>query len=243
MNAWLVALIACMAGAAPPSGADNPYLVQGRVLYQGMKYEQALARLEKALTWNRTTTAEIAEVQLFVGMCRFQLGDSEAARRAFRIAVSLDANVTPPSFTSPKILEVFKEELAAHRVANEPAIEPPVLDPKPAAPVEPAPPSALPAPVAAVAPKAPELQSSAPSTTHRIWPGAATVGAAAILAGAGGAVGLQARSQHNDAAKAQVAVNAASLSSSATSNARNANILFGTAAGVAAVGLVFFFVF
>jgi hypothetical protein len=106
--------------------AANPYLAEAKVFYDEFEFEKCLKRLDKAATPD-STRAELAQIELYGGLCEFNLGREDAARRRFRMALRFDPAVGLPPETSPKIEELFRAE------ARRPSEElPPSLVPRPA---------------------------------------------------------------------------------------------------------------
>jgi hypothetical protein len=111
----LVPLIAAAVWIAPAAHAQerkaNPYLVQAKVFYQGLEYEKCLGRLDNAYRW-QNSEPELAEIELYMGLCSFQLGRAEDAKERFVLSLQLNPQIQLPPFTSPKIVQLF-DELAA----------------------------------------------------------------------------------------------------------------------------------
>ncbi len=104
--AWVIALgWLTTAVAAPEKG--NVYLVQAKVFYQGMEFEKCLQRLEQADRVDNLTREVMADIELYGGLCKFNLGKRGDAESHFRRALQLNPDVTLPPATSPRIAEVF----------------------------------------------------------------------------------------------------------------------------------------
>jgi tetratricopeptide (TPR) repeat protein len=104
---WVIALgWLTTAVAAPEKG--NVYLVQAKVFYQGMEFEKCLQRLEQADRVSDLTRQVMADIELYGGLCKFNLGKRDDAESHFRRALQLNPDVTLPPATSPRIAEVFE---------------------------------------------------------------------------------------------------------------------------------------
>jgi tetratricopeptide (TPR) repeat protein len=231
-------LVAALLAAEEP--ASNPYLVQARVLYQGLYYEKALARLNRALKWKQTGDAERAEIHLLRGLCHAQLGAAVRARSDWEQALSIDPKLALPPMTSPKIradFEKIRERLAPPVEPPPPLVEPPapvmpvpaprVTEPPIAEPLVPAPPPAA----------APAVKGK----NHVPWLIAG--GAAAAVAGAGGFFAYRSSANAKAAYDSHWASDAAALGNQAHRDANTANVLYGIAGAAAAAGVALYFVF
>jgi tetratricopeptide (TPR) repeat protein len=236
MSALLLA--AGLMFSAAPAG-PNPYLAQARVLYQGLEYEKALVKLKRAEETPGLPDAEHVEVLVYIGLCRYQLGDEAAARTAFRAALKADPAVRLPPLTSPKIVAVFNAEVA--KAAPPPtetpkATEPPKLAETPKAAPEPA--------VAAATTTTTPTETAATGKPGKvIWPTLVAAGVAAALVGTAAYFGKTASDRAAAARRADYASDAASISKDAQNDAHIANGLYAAAGGVAALGVVFIIVF
>jgi len=233
----LVLAASLMFGAAPApvAASPNPYLAQARVLYQGLEYEKALLKLKKAEETKGLPDTERVEVLVYSGLCHYQLGEEPAARAAFRAALKIDVKAQLPPLTSPKIAAVFNEEVAA--VAPKPAEPVKVVEtPRPQPQPEPA--------VAAAKPTPPtESTETKEKQSKVIWPSLVAAGVAAVLVGTAAYFGKTASDRANEAKGTAYASDAVTISKDAHDKAHVANALYGAAGGVAALGVVFIFVF
>ena len=230
-------VVSAFLAAAPAPAKANPFLAEAKVLSQGLNYEKALERLKRAFSWPGTSASEMAEVHLYRGLSHLQLGREQPGREALRAALLADPNIQLPPMCSPKLATAFNQEAASIR----PAKPPPEVAPTPP-PVIAAPPpvETTAAPLAATAPAEPP---AAVQKEHVRWPSYVALAAAVALAGVGGVMGYQARDSASQADKAEFASEHVRLSDQAQSRAKVANGLYGAAGGMAALGLVFFFVF
>ena len=155
--------------------------------------------------------------------------------------------------TSPKIRQIFQSEsdaLAKHPISPQLPVAPD--PPRPAdTPLAPQPEKPL-----ATAPVAPEPEGQPPVTEpppptsdrsgareHVRWPAYLTLGTAVVAAGVGGGFGYLAKDLSDQSSAAHYASDNVRLNQQARNRARVANGLYGTAAGLAVLGGVFFFVF
>lgn len=222
----------------------NPYLSQAKVFYQGLEYEKCLTRLDQATKWNSEPNEEV-EVQLYFGLCNFNMGNADEAKRRFELALKLDGNLQLPPYTSPRISELFETSRKRIAARAKPVEDKPlVVDPKKTSPkVEekkvaaadvPTKVELTPAPVVATEQK-PEFvgQSDGPNLVLPLALG----GTAALAAGAGAFLGLQAKSAESEANAARFESEAFAASNRASSNAMLANVAFAVA-GAALIGAV-----
>jgi tetratricopeptide (TPR) repeat protein len=240
------------------AAAPNPHLAKARALYQDLEYEQALARLEKALTWKGTSNAERVDIYVYTGLCRYQLGDEKGARNAFREALSMDPRASLPRLTSPKIQRVFQQE-SELLASSRPVRPPPEPEPEPRdePPPEPDPRDGLPSSGEDVVadqterPYEPPLRrrggsssTDEPSDFWRDnWPALAAGGAAVVLGGIAAYFGYSAQQSAEAAGQAGSAANAKKNHEAAQSSAMAANVLYGLSGAAAAAGVAFVFVF
>ncbi len=236
-------LVAALLAAEEP--APNPYLSQARVLYQGLEYEKALARLERALKWKQTGDEERAEIHLLLGLCHYQLGATARARQDWERGLAIDPKLALPPMTSPKIRADFDEVRA--RVAPPVETPPPRIETAPrvgptTTPVAKLPPPDVTAPIAQpVVPAPAPAARTVAGKNHVPWLVAG--GAAAVLAGAGGFFAYRASANAQAAYGTHYASDAAALGNEARRNATTANILYGAAGAAAAAGVALYFVF
>lgn len=232
---WLVFFLTSPALAAQK---PNPFLAQAKVFYEGLDFEKCLKRLAQASRWKNSTRAEQVDIELYTGLCAFNLGDEAEARRSFSVALELDPKVALPPYTSPRLVAFF--EGIAQR---EPREAPPPSSPAPApAPVVQDPPRkvdlAPPPP-----PEQPVFTQTAPEPKPKklLLP---VILSGTSVAAAGGAVyfGLQARAEEKRANDRDTFYEDALASQKeAQQNARLTNAAIGVAA-TAAVGAVLAYV-
>ena len=243
MNALLVMFVLATTPAKP-----NPYLAQAKVYYQGLEYEKCLQRLDQAARW-RNTPREAVEVELYAGLCKYNLGRFKDAEDNFYLALQLDPDAGLPPFTSPKILALF-EEVRARAVAADPSAAP-VVDAADTAAPEPGTPDvpkqAEASPV--LLPKTSSEGGSALDASLREEPAEggpryvapiALGGAAVVAAAFGGIMGIQARQAETEANAAFYEADAIALGQKAQRNATLANVGFGVALAAATGAVITF---
>src|SRR2546430_168195 len=92
----LLPFIAGCALVAQPARAEGDALDRGIALYQQLKLPRALTQLQAALGSGKLPAGRRAKAYLYIGLCRFELGDPQGGRDAFREAIALDPNVALP---------------------------------------------------------------------------------------------------------------------------------------------------
>jgi tetratricopeptide (TPR) repeat protein len=201
------------------------YIVAGERLYESLEYERALAQFAQARRLPRTL-AEDVRIALFDGLILSDMGMHDEARAAFKTGLLLDPEAQLPVSTTPRVELEFegirrkvREELAARQREEAPAREP---SRTPAVRLEPS-----------------ELRDEQPSwlkssiqvgTVSVPTPSLALVVAGALAGGVGGVFGLQSRDHLQAARDTSFRDEMVSRHGEAVGSARNANILFGTAA-------------
>ncbi len=206
-------------------GEANPYLAQASVFYVGLEYEKCVERLERAGRWN-STPAEAVQVELYSGMCKYNLRRTDEAREHFRMALLLDPKVTLPPLTSPPIRELFASVAASLPVREvEPAREGTIAKT----------PTVLPAsPPDAVAPLAASTVSAEAPARRRTWVLPVTLGGVAVAAtGVGAFFGLRAREYEGLSNRAPFTSDAHTHASTARESATAANVSYAGAAVLA----------
>jgi hypothetical protein len=221
MSAPLLALLVLAAG-------PNPHLGAARTAYQGMEFEKCLRKLEQAGS-RPSSPREITEIELYSGLCAASVSKWPQAGVHFRRALELEPELKLPPGTSPKIAEFFaplSAEAAAREAARAPPPPPPLAPPKDA-------PRAVALAPAPTAPPAVELK---PAPVPQLRPLPLVFGGVALLAaGTGSYLGLQARAQQAQAARATYASDAFVATGQASRNAQWANVTYAVAA-TSAVG-------
>jgi len=95
--------------------AANPRLTAAKADYENLDFEKCVSRLDGAAA-EGGTREELRDIQLYSGLCHFNLGHRRTAAGFFREALRIDPDATVPEYTSPKAEELFgrvrKAELA-----------------------------------------------------------------------------------------------------------------------------------
>ena len=227
---WVIALGWMTTAAAAPANG-NIYLVQAKVFYQGMEFEKCLQRLEQAdRVAAEAASAVLAEIELYSGLCKFNLGKRDDAEAHFKLALQLNPEVTLPPATSPRIAVVFDpiaEKVRLARAEAEPEAAPQEDAPRELT-LAPAPQSDTRADLVATAPQ------QGGSKVLPIALGGTSVAAAGVAA-----VFAVMANQHATQANnpATYYADAVTLGKNAQREALIGNVLFGVA-GTAAVGAV-----
>ena len=123
MTSALIALAASLvvlgADKVPeaPSG-PNPFVVQAKDLYSKLEYEKCLKRIAQAQQW-RSSPKELLEIELYAGLCHFNLGQKDDAEERFKTALRIDPNAELPPYTSPVAVNVFAKLKKAAKPAPE----------------------------------------------------------------------------------------------------------------------------
>ncbi|MBX5483075.1 MAG: hypothetical protein IRZ16_14715 [Myxococcaceae bacterium] len=235
-----VVLLWTAAAVAAPGG--NVYLAQAKVFYQGLEFEKCLQRLEQAGRMDGNTKEEMAEIELYTGLCRFNLGKREDAEANFKLALQLNPEIALPPGTSPRIAAVFDPLAAQVRKAEPPAevAETPITTPAnstsmPTATIPDAPKKLTLEP--GVTTDRADLVAKAPAPKSRVLPIALGAGAvvAAGLATTFGVMAKNHEAQAND--PATFYSDAQQLGADARREAMTTNVCIGVATA-AAVGAV-----
>lgn len=202
----------------------NPFLAQGKALYEGLDFEKCVTRLTQASTQWQSTPAELTEIELYAGLCQLNLGRGKAAEEHFRTALRIDENADLPPYSSPKAVERF---LAVKRSLRAPPEPLPDADLPPDAP---RPAKLEPRPAPPSTPPGVSVFSRHPAPT------AFGVGAGLALA-VGVGLGVNARNLSIQANEARSDQDFARHAGAARANATAANVAYALAAA-AAVGAV-----
>jgi tetratricopeptide (TPR) repeat protein len=231
-----VILIIALAAAAATARAAPRQLQEAQAAYEALKFERALGLLNQALSSPQFPARERAEIYLYIGLCRLQLGEEASARQAFDEALSLNPQASLPPLVSPKISRVFAEVAIGHHQqhrSGDPAEQAHEVQ---AAPVA----------EEAMAPPAGEAAEPGPgvgAVLSEHWPMLASFMAAAILSAGGVYYGMQARDASKRADAVPYAADGVAIADEAKREARTANILYGAAGGAAVLGAVFIVAF
>ncbi|RME23145.1 MAG: hypothetical protein D6806_11760, partial [Deltaproteobacteria bacterium] len=121
----ILVAVAALAVAAV-SGAQQLELSKGemllkeaKILYDNLQYDQALAKLKKAIRAKNLKKTTITEIYKYMGSIYIIQGRANYAKRAFELLLKIDPNYEMnPLLTSPKILSFFnkvKEEVRSRQ--------------------------------------------------------------------------------------------------------------------------------
>ncbi len=233
MNALRLAVLASLlwSAAASAQSGGNVYLSQGKVFFQALDFERCVQRMQQAARWEGSSRAELAEIELYSGLCKFSLGQSGEAEEHFTLALQIDPGVQLPAGVSPRIGASFDAIASKVRGSTAPAQKPPAAKAEREVVLVPS--------DAAVQQSTPVEQSlvAKPERKSRVLP-LALGGVSVAAAVTGGVLGNLARTyeaQHND--RATFHAEAQTAGRNANNAALGANIGFGIAA-TAAVGAV-----
>lgn len=91
----------------PPSG-PNPFVVQAKDLYSKLEFEKCLKRIAQAQQW-RSSPRELLEIELYAGLCHFNLGQKPDAEERFKTALRIDPTAELPPYTTPRAVELFNK--------------------------------------------------------------------------------------------------------------------------------------
>jgi hypothetical protein len=129
---------------ATPAFAEpqNPYLNQAKEFQQQLDFEKCLHRLEQASRWANNTKPQLAQIELYSGLCEAGLGHETEAFEHFELGFALDRDLELPPQQGPKITALFRKAKDKAPPPEEPVapLKTPPPEPPPAlVPAEPAP--------------------------------------------------------------------------------------------------------
>jgi hypothetical protein len=107
---YTVVLIFAVANADAPI-PENPYLTQAKLLYQSAEFEKCLQKIDQARRL-RDPGKDLADVELYEGLCHFNLDREAEARSHFEKALIANPALQAPAFSSPKITAALEESRA-----------------------------------------------------------------------------------------------------------------------------------
>jgi hypothetical protein len=87
--------------------ASNPFLAEALEHERNLDFEKCVQRLKQASTQWKSSTGELRDIELHLGLCQFNLGDKAGATEHFRVALRIDESTELPPYTSPKAVELF----------------------------------------------------------------------------------------------------------------------------------------
>ena len=94
-------LLSLSLGAGP-----NPFVTQAKDLYGKMEFEKCLKRINQAQQWH-STPKELLEIEIYAGLCHFNLGQKPDAEERFKQALRIDSTTDLPPYSSPRAVEFF----------------------------------------------------------------------------------------------------------------------------------------
>lgn len=112
----IAALVLCSALAGNPKlptgepqtpQGPNPFLAQAKENYRNLEFERCLQRLQQAPQW-RSSPQELLDIELYAGMCSYNLNQLPVAEEHFRLALRIQPTAELPAYTSPKLVDFFK---------------------------------------------------------------------------------------------------------------------------------------
>lgn len=86
----------------------NPYLAESRQLYESLRYEKAITRLELAKKVPTTTNDERREILDLLARSYAALGQMDKAEDAYEELLAKDPHAPSPEEAAPKIRQVFQ---------------------------------------------------------------------------------------------------------------------------------------
>ncbi len=90
--------------------AASTNLERAKANYKQLDFEKCITETQAARTQRAPLTpAEQRDLELFSGLCQFNLGKAAEAKQLFKAALKLDASTELPPYTSPKAVELFTE--------------------------------------------------------------------------------------------------------------------------------------
>jgi hypothetical protein len=233
---WILLLLMVTSAAFARGGGKNVYLEQARVLYEGLEYERALQRLGQAALWRGNSHQDQVDIELYSGLCEYNLGHKEQADDRFQMALRLDREAHLPRGISPRISRAFARVKAQLPTTVEPQSPDAPTQTTETAQVTPSlTPKEVPSVVEPAATVATELRQESPSHAPSIVLGAAAVAAV----GLGAYFGLQAKNNENAASSLNTPwAQAQADLSSAKGQATGANVAFAVAGSAAVTAII-----
>lgn len=122
LSAFAIAAVLGVSASDEPSTKPNPFLEQAKQLYVEVQFEQCAQRLEQAARWDNSGM-QLRDIEIYAGLCLFNLGRTLEARDRFQVALRLDPGAALPPYSAPKALAFFRA-IAAKRPADSPRVRP-----------------------------------------------------------------------------------------------------------------------
>jgi tetratricopeptide (TPR) repeat protein len=104
--AGLVVWSACALAQSPQS--PNAKLREAQIFYDELEFEQCIQRAAAAPR-PESSANELAQAELYNGLCQASLGRFKDAEDHFRIALRLDPSISLPRMTSPKVAAIYNK--------------------------------------------------------------------------------------------------------------------------------------
>src|SRR5687768_8235906 len=82
------------------------HLQEARNHYEALEYERCVESAAEARRWS-LSAQEVAQLEVFAGLCQFNLGKQVKAAEHFRAAAMLDPAAQLPESVSPKVVTFF----------------------------------------------------------------------------------------------------------------------------------------
>ncbi len=220
------------------SASPNPYLAQAKVLHQGLEFEKCLKRLEQATRWDNSKE-QLAEIELYAGLCQFGLGDQLGATEHFEMGLKISPKLVPPPMVGPKVSALFQKAQAKvlPRVDSEtPSLAAPPEETPPPQPkrVELVP---APEPVAPV-----EIHQEPPKRGRHLVAPLAVLGVSAAAAIVAIVFGAQAKSYESQANAGMFESDSIAWGATARTDALVANVCWAVAGAALIAAVITFFV-
>ena len=239
------AVTVCLLGAfSARAQTANPYLSQAKVFFQGLDFEKCVKRLNAAAKWKANSNETLAEVQLYLGLCKLGLNKDAEAAEHFERSVSLNRDIELPPLQSPKTRAFFESAKTRMEktlgLAAKPAPIPMAPTPSAPVPVPDAPKQAtlVPQPTSETTP---DMVAPAPQGKRLAAP-IALAGTSAVAAGLAAYFGVQAKSLEGQANAANFQSDAVTLGQRARTQALLSNSAWGVAGATAAAAVITYFV-
>lgn len=205
------------------SAQPNPFLAQAKELYQTLDFEKCVARLGQASTQWQSSKDELRDIEIYSGLCHFNLGHSREASEHFRTALRIDEATDLPPYTSPKAVDLFLKVKKALQAPPEPM---PDSDLPPDAPRK-----------TTLEPKVPAGPTEPGVFEKHPLPMGFGIGAGVALA-VGVGLGVNARNLSIQANEARTDQEFGLKADAARANATGANVAYVLAAGAAATAVI-----
>jgi hypothetical protein len=212
----------------------NPYLNQAKAFQQQLDFEKCLRRLEQASRWQGNTKVQLAQIELYSGLCEAGLGHETEALEHFELGFTLDPKLELPPQQGPKITKLFNKAKEKAPPPEETAeVKPPPPAPDPVKP-EVAPPPPTPPPAVVIEPA---------KTTH-LAPPLIIAGIGVVAVGVGVTFGVLSKGTQDSAHSMPMTAFESDIRSqlaTAQTEALVANVLFAVAGAALIAAIATYF--